>query len=161
MANNNIKARIKSNNNIFNTWAIIAAIVSLITGFIIFFILRDKSTPTEMDTAQKKTTKDKPKQKASRYHPVPYTFALIVAIVCLVYMKKAIKVTKDSEGKLSTTGDLSGHGRHAIFIDLLGVSLGVMIFSTFWKYALLFYLSVPIYFLCWGGKKIVQWLRFG
>ena len=137
MANQNMMKRIKSNQNIFKGWAIVALVISLITGFVVFYVHRNNP----------------PKQ-----HSVSYILALIVGIGCLAIIKYSIRVTRDDEGKLATTGDL--RGRHAIFIDLLGISLLAMILSTFWKYALLAYLSVPIYIVCWIGKKIVQWLHY-
>ena len=137
MANANMMKRIKYNKSRFNFWAIVALVVSLITGFVVFYVRRNNPT---------------------KQHPYVYSIALIVAIVCLFLLWKAIAVKRDNDGKLVTEGDLKG--RHAIFIDLLGISLFAMILSTFWKYALLVYLAVPIYIICFFGKKILNWLHY-
>ena len=137
MANQNMMKRIKYNKSRFNFWAVVALVVSLITGFVVFYVRKN----------------DPQKQ-----HTVSYVIALIVAAVSLYVLWRAIAVKRDSEGKLYTEGDIKG--RHSIFIDLLGISLFAMILAIFTKYALLVYLSVPIYVVVFFGRKILNWLHY-
>jgi hypothetical protein len=137
MANTNAKTRIKDNMSIFKAWATIAAIVALITGFVVFYVRRN--TP-------------------EKQHTISYSIGFIGAIACLVTIRNSIKVTKDENGKITTSGDL--RGRHSIFIDLLGVCMLCQILSVWTKYALLSFLVIPIYLIYWAIKKLLQWLHY-
>lgn len=132
--------RIRTNEKIFGIWAAIASVVTIISMFCIFYLRRNNPAKQNIKT---------------------FGFATIVAFGCVIAIKRAIRVQSVVEGnskKYVTQGDLKG--RHAILIDLLGVSMFVQILAIWWSKATVFYLVVPGYIIYFFSKKLVQWLHY-
>lgn len=136
-----MKERIKDNNKIFRIWACIFVVVTSIVAFSVFYLRRGNPAKQNFKT---------------------FGFATIVGIGCLVAIFRAIavkSVVENNSKKFVTSGDL--RGRHAILIDLLGVSMFVQILAIWWSKATVFYLVVPGYIIFFYGKKLTQWLHYG
>ena len=132
MSNDSQLKIIRSNKRIFRTWLIIAAIISAIPTFVIFY--RKREDPQSQNTR------------------TFYTGLTTVVIAFLLIMNR-IRVR--GRGKnVSTRGDLSRNVWDKALIDLVGIGLLIEILAIWWEKASFLLLLIPVYFIYLLIKKI-------
>ncbi|KAH0794949.1 hypothetical protein GPJ56_001135 [Histomonas meleagridis] len=132
MSNDSQRKIINSNKKIFRTWLIIAAIISAIPIFVIFYLKRDN-----------------PEAQNTRTF---YT-GLITTVVAFLLILNRIRVI--GRGKnMYTRGDLSRNVWDKALIDLVGIGLLIEILAIWWEKASFLLIIIPVYFIYLLIKKI-------